>query len=59
MVVEFIVAERDLLVTLLTVEIVASKFPLSPRIEAVKRIRAKVEARAIAPAGRREPKSSK
>ena len=34
--------ERKLLVNLLTVEIEGSKFPLSPRIESMKRIRAKL-----------------
>jgi hypothetical protein len=34
--------ERKLLVNLLTVEIEASKFPLSPRIELLKRVRAKL-----------------
>jgi hypothetical protein len=34
--------ERRLLVNLLTVEIEASKFPLSPRIELLKRVRAKL-----------------
>ncbi len=34
--------ERTALINLLTVEIEASKFPLSPRIEQLKRIRAKL-----------------
>lgn len=34
--------ERRALINLLTVEIEASKFPLSPRIHALKRIRAKL-----------------
>ncbi len=34
--------ERQLLVNTITVEIEASKFPLSPRIEALKRIREKL-----------------
>jgi hypothetical protein len=37
--------ERQALINLLTVEIEASKFPLSPRIEQLKRIRAKLAAR--------------
>jgi hypothetical protein len=34
--------ERQLLVNILTVEIEASKYPLSPRIEQIKRIRTKL-----------------
>jgi len=36
--------ERAALVNMLTVEIEASKYPLSPRIELLKRIRAKLRA---------------
>jgi len=42
MTVELADDERKLLVNLLTVEIEGSKFPLSPRIEVLKRIRAKL-----------------
>jgi hypothetical protein len=38
--------ERKPLVNLLTVEIEASKFPLSPRMEMLKRIRAKLRGEA-------------
>ena len=34
--------ERQALINLLTVEIEASKFPLSPRVQQLKRIRAKL-----------------
>jgi hypothetical protein len=48
--------ERQLLVNLLTIEIEASKFPLSPRIEQLKRIRAKLRGEP-APVGTPEPSS--
>ncbi len=42
--------QRQLLVSLITVEIEASKFPLSPRIEALKRVRAKLRGEEPPPA---------
>jgi hypothetical protein len=42
--------ERHTLVNMLTVEIEASKYPLSPRIEALKRIRAKLRGEEVPPA---------
>jgi hypothetical protein len=41
--------ERQLLVNLLTIEIEGSKYPLSPRIEQLKRIRAKLRGEAAPP----------
>lgn len=46
--------ERKLLVNMLTLEIEGSKFPLSQRVEALKRIRAKL--RSEEPAPERAPK---
>jgi hypothetical protein len=48
--------ERSALVNMLTVEIEASKYPLSPRIEMLKRIRAKLRLGAVPPP---EPPRSK
>lgn len=42
--------ERETLINMLTTEIEASKFPLSLRIERLKRIRAKLKAEAPEPA---------
>ena len=41
MIIDLTDEERTLLINMLTVEIEASKFPLSPRIDALKRFRAK------------------
>jgi hypothetical protein len=53
--------ERKLLVNVLTVEIETSNFPLSPRIVALKAIRAKLrgESPPPAPAPQPKPKSRK
>jgi hypothetical protein len=53
--------EKKLLINLLTVEIEASKFPLSPRIESLKRIRAKLRGESVQPtvAPQQNPKSRK
>jgi hypothetical protein len=49
--------ERQLLINLLTVEIEASKYPLSPRLEQLKRIGAKLSGKTIAPEPPARPRS--
>lgn len=51
--------EKKLLINLLTLEIEANKFPLSPRVESLKRIRAKLKGESVprAPPPKPKPKS--